>query len=129
VTSHAIPERIVAALQELGEELTAWCAEGRERDLEAHERAVLDRVRAALPRVLRAVIEEATSGLHPRLARARQACPGCGAKARPHGAARARQVETRCGTLELPRPITTAARAVGAGVCSPRRWGFPSGRG
>lgn len=104
MTSHAIPERIVAALQELGEELAAWCAEGRERDLEAHERAVLDRVRAALPRVLGAVVEEATSGLHPRLARARQACPGCGAKARPHGAPRVRQVETRCGTLELPRP-------------------------
>jgi hypothetical protein len=103
VISHTIPERIVAALEELGEELAAWCAAGRDRDLEAHERAVLERVRAALPRLLQAVIEAATSGLHPRLARARQACPGCGAKAAPHGAPRPRQVETRCGTLELVR--------------------------
>jgi hypothetical protein len=102
--SHTIPERIVAALEELGEDLAAWCAEGRDRDLAAHERAVLERVRAALPRLLRAVIEDATSGLHPRLARARQACPDCGAKAAPRGAPRPRQVLTRCGTLDLARP-------------------------
>jgi hypothetical protein len=102
--SHTIPERIVAAPAELGEELAAWCAEGRDRDLEAHEQAVLERARRALPKLLRAVIEEATSGLHPRLARARRACPGCGRKAAPHGAPRPRQVETRCGTLDLARP-------------------------
>src|SRR5215212_9765717 len=102
--SHTIPESIVAALQELAEELAAWCAEGRDQDLEAHEAAVLERVRAALPRLLAAVVAAATSGLHPRLARARQACPGCGAKVEPHGAPRPRQVLTRCGTLALARP-------------------------
>jgi hypothetical protein len=102
--SHTIPERIVAAVQELAEELAAWCAEGRDRALETHEQAVLERVRAALPRLLQAVVEEATSGLHPRLGRARQACPGCGAKAAPHGAPRSRQILTRCGTLDLARP-------------------------
>ena len=108
--SHTIPERIVAALEALGEALAAWCAEGRDRDLEAHERAVLERVRAALPRLLRAVIEDATSGLHPRLAGARQACPDCGAKVAPHGAPRPRQVLTRCGTLDLARPYYHCGR-------------------
>jgi len=102
--SHAIPEGIVAAVQELAEELGAWCAEGRDRPLEAHEQAVLERVRIALPRLLEAVVKAATSGLDPRLARARGACPSCGVKARPHGEPRARQVETRCGTLNLELP-------------------------
>ena len=99
-----IPERIVTVLEELGTELAAWCAAGQDRDLATHEQAVLDRVRAALPRLLRAVVEHTTSGLHPRLRRARQACPRCGRKAAPHGASRPRQVETRCGTLALGRP-------------------------
>jgi len=99
-----IPERIVAALEELSEELGVWCAEGRDRTLEAHEQAVLERVRAALPKLLRAVVEAATTELDPRLRRVRQACPGCGAKTRPRGRPRGRQVETRCGTLDLARP-------------------------
>jgi hypothetical protein len=102
--SHTSPERIVAALEELGEALSRWCVAGQDRDLAAHEHAVLARVRAVLPRLLRAVVETATSGLHPRLARAGQACPGCGVKVGPHGARRPRRVETRCGTLDLARP-------------------------
>jgi hypothetical protein len=108
--SQPIPERIVAALEALGQDLAAWCAAGRDQDLETHERAVLERVRAALPRLLGAVLQEATSGLHPRLARARQTCPGCGEKTAPHGASRPRQVETRCGTLDLVRPYYHCAR-------------------
>jgi hypothetical protein len=88
VMNGTIPERIVAALEELAEELGVRCAEGRDRTLDAHERAVLERVRAALPKLLRAVVEAATTGLDPRLARARQACPGCGAKRRPRTSAK-----------------------------------------
>jgi hypothetical protein len=98
-----LPEQIVAAAMRLAEELAAWCAEGRDRPLEDHERAVLARVRRALPRLLAAVVEQATTGLDPRLARARDACPGCGRKARPHQRRR-RQVETRCGTVAVERP-------------------------
>jgi hypothetical protein len=101
---HAIPERIVAALEELADELAAWCAEGRDRALDEHEAAVLERVRRALPRLLRAVVEAATTGLDPRLARARRACPACGHKAEPRGGPRPRQVLPRCGTLDLERP-------------------------
>ena len=82
VMSHTIPEQIVAAAQELAEALGAWCTEGQNQSLAAHEAAVMDRVRAALPRLLEAVLVSATSGLHPRLARAPQRCPGCGRRTR-----------------------------------------------
>jgi len=98
-----LPEEIVAAVTTLAEELAAWCVEGRDTTLAVHEQAVLERVRRALPRLLGAVGAVTTSGLHPRLGRARAACPGCGRKAKPHQA-RARQVSTRCGTLALTRP-------------------------
>jgi hypothetical protein len=101
--AHALPEEIVAAVTALAEELAAWCAEGRDRPLAEHERAVSARVRTALPRLLGAVVAVATSGLHPRLRRARAACPACGRKAKPHQP-RARHVTTRRGTLELTRP-------------------------
>ena len=101
--SHTIPDEIVAAVTELAEDLAGWCAEGHDAPLAAHEQAVLERVRRVLPRLLRAVVEASTSGLAPRLARARAACPGCGRKAEPHDR-RPRQVLTRCGTLDLDRP-------------------------
>jgi hypothetical protein len=101
--ARTIPDEIVACLEELASALADWCVEGRDHPLATHEAAVLARVRAALPRLLGAVVAVATSGLHPRLGRARAACPGCGRKAKPHQA-RARQVTTRCGTLALPRP-------------------------
>lgn len=101
---HTIPEPIVAAVQELAEALGAWCTEGQDRPLAAHEAAVLARVRAALPRLLEAVVGAATSGLHPRLARARQRCPGCGELVEPRAGARPRQILTRCGPVALPRP-------------------------
>jgi hypothetical protein len=100
---HTLPEQIVAAVAALAEELGAWCVEGRDRPLAEHEEAVLERVRRVLPRLLGAVVAVATSGLHPRLGRARAACPACGRKAKPHQP-RARHVTTRCGTLELTRP-------------------------
>lgn len=123
--NRAIPVGIVAALEELGEALATWCAEGRDQDLAAHEQAVLARVRAALPRLLRAVLEAATSALHPRLARARQACPGCGVKVAPHGARRPRQVEPRCGTLEVLRPYYYCARCHRGWSAVERTLGLP----
>jgi hypothetical protein len=101
---HTIPESIVAAARELAEALGSWCTEGQDRPLEAHEEAVLERVRAALPRLLEAVVVAATGGLHPRLGRARQRCGGCGEAVEPRAGARPRQVLTRCGPVDLPRP-------------------------
>jgi len=99
-----IPAEIVACVQELASALGAWCEQGRDRPLEEHEDAVLERVRAVLPRLLGGVVRAATSGLDPRLARARAACPTCGRKVAPWERARARTVDTRCGTVALRAP-------------------------
>lgn len=102
--SRTLPEKIVTVVEALAEDLADWCVEGRDRTLAAHEEAVLERVRRVLPLLLRAVVEQATSGLDVRLARAREACPGCGRKVEPHGRPRRRQVVTPCGTVTLERP-------------------------
>ena len=107
--TRAIPEQIVAAVSELAESLARWCEEGRDGRLEQHEGAVLERVRQALPQLLEAVVEVATSGLAPRVRSQRSACPGCGRKVRPHQE-RARQVLTQCGAVEIERPWYTCAR-------------------
>jgi hypothetical protein len=57
-----------------------------------------------LPRLLGAVVEQATSGLDVRLAHAREACPGCGREAGPHGRPRRRQLMTQCATVTLDQP-------------------------
>jgi len=100
---------MVAALHELAESLTTWCGEGRDGTLAEHEAAVLERVLGVLPRMLQAVVEVATSGLDPRLARARPACPRRGRKVPPHQVRR-RQVTTQCGMVTLEAPWSTCAR-------------------
>ena len=65
-----LPEKIVAVVEALAEDLADWCVEGRDRTRAAHEEAVLQRVRQVLPLLLRAVVEQATSGLDVRLAHA-----------------------------------------------------------
>jgi Uncharacterised protein family (UPF0236) len=102
--SRTLPEKIVAVVEALAEDLADWCVAGRDRTLAEHEEAVLERVRQVLPLLLRAVVEQATSGLDVRLARARTACPGCGRKVEPHGQPRRRQLATQCGTVTLERP-------------------------
>jgi uncharacterized protein UPF0236 len=101
--ARTLPDKIVAALQGLAEDLADWCVAGRDRTLAAHEEAVVGAVRRVLPLLLEAAIEVATTELDPRLRRARAACPGCGRKARPHQE-RARQVTTMCGPVTLARP-------------------------
>ena len=99
-----IPEGIVAALDELGAQLAAWCEQGRDHSLASHEASVLGRVRQVLPRLLEAVVEAATSGLDGRLRRQRQACPGCGGRVPPWEPARPRRVLTQCGAIRVERP-------------------------
>ena len=96
-----IPEGIVAVTQELASDLAAWCGEGRGRALEAHEAAVLERVRGLLGKLLGAVLAETTPGLDRRVRWGKAACPGC-ARATAPWCWRERTVETRCGTVTLP---------------------------
>src|SRR4051794_13147392 len=102
--SRPIPEEIVAALDELGAQLAAWCEQQRDASLAVHEAGVLDLARRALPRLLEAVVTRATSGLRGRLRSARAGCPGCGRKAAPWAAERVRQVVTQCGVMTLRPP-------------------------
>jgi hypothetical protein len=107
--TRAIPEQIVAAVTQLAESLARWCEEGRDGRLEQHETAVRERVRAALPRLLEAVVEAATSELAPRVREARAACPSCGRRVTPHQE-RTRQVLTECGAVTIERPWYTCER-------------------
>lgn len=60
---HTIPERTIAAVQELA----GRYPEGRDGSLASHELTVLERARRTLPKLRRAVTEDAASGLHPLL--------------------------------------------------------------
>ena len=60
-----LPPPIVAALETLGRELVTWAQDHRDSTLVDQEQAVLERVRAALPRVLGAHAEHAPAGAGP----------------------------------------------------------------
>ena len=62
-----IPAQIVPAAMAPAESLAGWSEDGRAGRLEEHEEAVLERVRRVLPTLVRAVEEQATSGLAPRV--------------------------------------------------------------
>jgi len=101
--AEALPEGIVARVQELGAEVAAWARAHRGEDLAAHERGVLAAVRRALPGLLGEVVRLATPGLDGRHAPLREACPGCGRRGRTVGW-RARAVLTVCGPVGFERP-------------------------
>ena len=73
-----LPPPIVAALETLGSELGTWAQEHRDSTLVDQEQAVLERVRAALPRLLGAVLTQSTRKLEPGLRRLPETCPTCG---------------------------------------------------
>ena len=74
--ARTLPDEIVAAVTDLAEDLAAWCSEGRDAPLDAHERAVLERVRRALPRLLRAVLEASTQRAGPAAGPGVRGVPG-----------------------------------------------------
>jgi hypothetical protein len=104
--TRTLPEGIVTALTELGEALADWCLAGRDQSLAAHEAAVLERVRRALPGLLRAVVQAATRGLAPppRAQPVPAPCPRCGEPTPAHELVRTRTLATQCGPLTLQRP-------------------------
>jgi hypothetical protein len=101
--AEALPEGIVARVQELGVALASWAREHRGEPLAAHEQGVLALVRRVLPGLLAEVVRLATPGLDGRHAPLRERCPGCGARTRPVGW-RPRAVLTVCGPVALERP-------------------------
>jgi hypothetical protein len=101
--SEALPAGIVARLMTLAAELQAIAQRHRDGSLAAYEAAVLAAVRGALPALLTAVVEAATSALDPGVATVRQRCPRCGGRTRVDSW-RPRQVGTVCGPITLTRP-------------------------
>jgi hypothetical protein len=98
-----LPPAIVAVLEQLGTELTAWAQTHRDSSLAEQEQAVLTRVRAALPQVLGAVLQVSPRKLEPGLRRTAEPCPGCRTPCRVQSWRR-RQVTTVCGRVAWERP-------------------------
>lgn len=96
-------ERLATRLTQLGNELEEWIQEHRDVGLAEQERAVLERVWAALPDVLEAVVPLCTSALSTPLSVLQQRCPGCN-KRYPMHELRKREVLTVCGPLRFERP-------------------------
>ncbi len=100
----AVPASIVAGLEQLGEQLAAWVLTHRDAPLATHEEGVLAAMRAALPALLEAVVQESTTALAPEQQRLRAACPDCGTRTQARRQWRRRTVSTRCGALHYERP-------------------------
>ena len=98
-----LPAGIVAQLEALGDALERCARAQQGAVLAAHEVAVLEAVRAALPGLLLAVVQLATPDLDPGIAAVRRRCPRCDRLVRRHSQRR-RTVETTCGPLRLARP-------------------------
>lgn len=101
--AEALPDGILARLTALAAELPALAQRHRDAPLAVQEAAVLSAVRAALPDLLTAVVQLATSALDPGMARLRRRCPQCDRRVRVDSW-RSRQVRTTCGPITLPRP-------------------------
>ena len=94
---------IIAQAERLGQALGELATAHRDRSLAQLERAVLQAVRAALPALLRAVVEANQRGLHAPEAYQRQRCPQCGQRVGVESW-RPRTVQTVCGALTWTRP-------------------------
>ena len=100
----ALPALIVACLDELGQSLTQWVQTHRDATLATHEQAVLDTVRAVLPALLTAVVQQSTTALAPAQQRRREPCPTCGTRREARHQWRGRKRQTVCGPLRYERP-------------------------
>jgi len=77
-----LPPAIVAVLETLGTELADWVQAHRDSSLAEQEQAVLTCVRAALPRLLGAVLTLSARKLDPGMRRTVEPCPRCAARCR-----------------------------------------------
>ena len=100
----ALPGSIVACLAELGQALSQWVQTHPDVPLAVHEQGVLEAVRAVLPALLGAVVQESTTALAPAQQRLREPCPACGTRREARHQWRPRTVQTVCGPLRYERP-------------------------
>src|SRR4051812_8916869 len=99
-----LPAPIVACLERLGQALAAWGPTHRDASLATHEDGVLQAVRAVLPSLLGAVVQQSTTALAPSQQRQRERCPTCGTRREARHQWRRRTVQTSCGPLQYERP-------------------------
>ena len=104
-----LPPEIVAQVEALGTALVRCAREQQGATLADQEAAVLATIRAALPGLLRAVVQLATPDLDPGIAAVRRRCPRCEHLVRMHGR-RPRTMQTTCGPLTVTRPWYACAR-------------------
>ncbi|MDO8670131.1 MAG: ISKra4 family transposase [Dehalococcoidia bacterium] len=101
--NQALPATMITQLEALGVALVATAKEHRDASLKTLEQAVLDEVRAVLPRLLEEVIQASTSNLHAPESYWQQRCPNCGKRTLAQGW-RKRTVTTICGLVKFERP-------------------------
>jgi hypothetical protein len=99
-----LPPAIVASLEALGQTLLEWGPQHRDATLATHEAGVLAAVRAALPALLEAVVQQRTTALAPAQQRQREPCPDGGTRRAARHQWRKRTVRTTCGPLHYDRP-------------------------
>ncbi len=111
--NEALPNGIVARLENLGRQLTVFAKQHRDAPLGELERGVLELARQTLPGLLGEVIGLSASGLDPSLARLPEPCPSCGERTAVESW-RKREVLTICGPVRFERPWYVC-RACGKG--------------
>ena len=94
---------IIAEVERLGPQLCALATAQRDVSLAQLETGVLDRMRAALPGLLQAVLQANQHGVQTPAAHWRQTCPQCGQRARV-ARWRVRRLRTVCGPIQWERP-------------------------
>lgn len=94
---------MIAEVRALGTALLAVAREQRDAPLATLELAVLQTVRASLPKLLEQVIQASTSNLQPAHSQRPQRCPHCHQLV-PVQSWRPRTLTTVCGRLTLERP-------------------------
>ena len=99
----ALPARIVAQLDLLGQALVKVATTQRDETLATLEQETLAAMRTAMPGLLAAVLHEGTTSLQPGGVGRTSSCPGCG-KRTPVAGWRPRTVTTVCGALTVERP-------------------------
>src|ERR1700687_5945941 len=101
--SEALPPAIVTQVTALGQALAAVAATHRDGTLATLETATLDAIRAAMPRLLDAVLHLSTPSLQSGGVGRTACCPRCGERCASEGW-RPRTVSTVCGPLTVERP-------------------------
>jgi hypothetical protein len=101
--SEALPGAIVPQVEALGHALVAVAARCHDGTLGTLEAATLEAIRAALPRLLEAVLQVATTSLQSGGIGRTAPCSRCGTRTALEGW-RPRTIQTICGPLTVERP-------------------------